>query len=554
MNDPRHITAGLPIPTEGYCDQPYAVKTDDGHLLLCVTTGSGAEGASGQHVISMRTDDFGRSWKDVTDVSPASLPESSYAVLYKTDFGRIYCFYNYNADNLRQVKADDPPFTGGFCRRVDTQGHFVFRYSDDHGRSWSGRWYDIPMRAFAVDRANPYGGEIKFFWNVGKPFARAGEVFIPIYKIGAFGEGFMRYSEGALLCCSNLDTERDPGKLAWQTLPKGDAGIRAPREASIISEEHSFTVLSDGTVFCVFRTVSGHPWCACSYDGCRSFKEPQIMRFADGRPMKHPRAANFIWKDRGGDYYYWFHNHGGKSYEGRNPAWLSRAREIDTPEGRTLAFSEPIPFLYDPDPMIRISYPDFIGTESAIYITETQKTSARIHRFERSWLDAQFQGPAPEDWQVIGDRMPELPAFTVRSRDEDQHGEPSGCRFLLEFYLVLPRESAVLFSTMAGVRGLELRCLAERSRLELVMGDGERSAVFVNEDPCLFDGRAHTVRAVFDGGVHAVWFVNDGHFWDGGELRSVGWGRFDPSFTAPNGRAQAYRHKAVTDVRLAEIK
>ena len=31
----------------------------------------------------------------------------------------------------RAVRADDPPFPGGLCRRVDSQGHFVFRYTDD---------------------------------------------------------------------------------------------------------------------------------------------------------------------------------------------------------------------------------------------------------------------------------------------------------------------------------------------------------------------------------------------------------------------------------------
>jgi len=28
--DPRHIANGWPIPSEGYADQPYIVKTDDG--------------------------------------------------------------------------------------------------------------------------------------------------------------------------------------------------------------------------------------------------------------------------------------------------------------------------------------------------------------------------------------------------------------------------------------------------------------------------------------------------------------------------------------------
>ena len=122
--DNRNIRTGRIIPLEGYCDQPYIVKTDDGAWLMTVTTGAGMEGASGQHVVSKRSFDRGESWQDEIDVSPADLPESSYSVLYKTKYGRIYCFYNYNADNLRAVRADDPPFGGGLCRRVDYAGAF----------------------------------------------------------------------------------------------------------------------------------------------------------------------------------------------------------------------------------------------------------------------------------------------------------------------------------------------------------------------------------------------------------------------------------------------
>ncbi len=207
--DNRNIRTGRIIPLEGYCDQPYIVKTDDGAWLMTVTTGAGMEGASGQHVVSKRSFDRGESWQDEIDVSPADLPESSYSVLYKTKYGRIYCFYNYNADNLRAVRADDPPFGGGLCR-------------DDHGKSWSDKYYEIPQRRFEVDRLNPYGGEILFFWNVGKPLELDGEVYVPIYKIRAFGEGFMRYSEGALLHSDNIGSERDPERLHWETLPDGD--------------------------------------------------------------------------------------------------------------------------------------------------------------------------------------------------------------------------------------------------------------------------------------------------------------------------------------------
>ena len=36
--DPRHIVNGSEIPNEGYADQPYIVKTDDGAWLCVITT------------------------------------------------------------------------------------------------------------------------------------------------------------------------------------------------------------------------------------------------------------------------------------------------------------------------------------------------------------------------------------------------------------------------------------------------------------------------------------------------------------------------------------
>ena len=95
-SDPRHISNGWNIPSEGYADQPYIVKTDDGAWLCVMTTGVGVEGAGGQHVVSMRSTDQGRTWEKIVPIEPADGPEASYAVLLKVPYGRIYVFYNHN--------------------------------------------------------------------------------------------------------------------------------------------------------------------------------------------------------------------------------------------------------------------------------------------------------------------------------------------------------------------------------------------------------------------------------------------------------------------------
>ena len=40
-------------------------------------------------------------------------------MLLKVLGGRVYCFYNYNRDNIREVIADDPPFAGGRQQSCD---------------------------------------------------------------------------------------------------------------------------------------------------------------------------------------------------------------------------------------------------------------------------------------------------------------------------------------------------------------------------------------------------------------------------------------------------
>jgi hypothetical protein len=94
--DPRNIRNGWEIPNEGYADQPYIVKTDDGAWLCVLTTGPGAEGQGGQHVITTRSADHGKTWSEPVAVEPSDGPEASCAVLLKAPYGRVYVFYNHN--------------------------------------------------------------------------------------------------------------------------------------------------------------------------------------------------------------------------------------------------------------------------------------------------------------------------------------------------------------------------------------------------------------------------------------------------------------------------
>ncbi|MCC9074961.1 hypothetical protein FKZ61_002365 [Litorilinea aerophila] len=551
--DHRHIANGYEIPSETYCDQPYIVQTDDGAWLCVMTTGSGHEGHPGQHVVTLRSTDQGRTWSQPVPLEPADGPEASYAVLLKVPGGRIYAFYNHNTDNIRQVKAEEVAADwapDGWCRRVDSLGYFVFKYSDDGGRTWSPQRYPIPVREMAIDRENVYGGAIRFFWNVGRPFIHDGAAYVSLHKVGGFGRGFFTRSEGVLLKSENILTERDPERITWETLPDGDHGLRAPAGGGPIAEEQSYSVLSDGTFFCVYRTIDGHPAYAYSRDQGHTWTEPQYLRYANGRLVKHPRAANFAWRCQNGHFLYWFHNHGGTWYEDRNPVWLCGGVEVDGPDGKEIRWSQPEIALYDDDPFIRMSYPDLVEEDGRYFVTETQKDIARVHELDPTLLAdlwGQFKratvardGLLLEQGSPMPDRVeaPPLPVFVRRSASRADHGtEDLRAGFTVELWIQLDSLAAgqiLLDNRTRNGKGFCLQTTA-RGTVEMVLNDGRTENRWDCDPGLLSPGSRHHLVAIVDGGPKIVSFVVDGVLCDGGKFRQFGWGRFSPHLRELNG-------------------
>jgi len=554
-SDPRNIALGREIPTHTYSDQPYVVQADDGAWVCVVTTGPGLEGARGQHIVSLRSSDQGRTWSEPVDVEPSDGPEASYAVLLKAPGGRLFCFYNHNTDDVRAVKADDPPYSGGLCPRVDSQGYFVFKFSDSCGKSWSAKRYPIPVRAMAIDRENPYKGGIRYFWNVGKPFIHNDAVFVPLTKVGGLGHGFFTRSEGVLLRSSNLLHVEDPDAATWETLPDGDEGLRAPEGGGPIAEEQSFVVLSDGSFYCVYRTIDGHPAYTISRDGGHTWTKARYQRYADGRTMKHPRAANFVWKCSNGRYLYWFHNHGGAWYQDRNPAWLCGGVESDTLSGKTILWSQPEIVLYDDDPFVRISYPDLIETGFRYFLTETQKDIARVHGIDPKLVKGlwgQFEKPAlateglilslPRNGAAVPGEtpMPSLPAFCERdSNRPDYASRDLRAGFTLELVVDFdsPAPGQVLLDNrLKSGKGFALQTTTRR-RLEIMLNDGRTENRWTSDPDRLSPRRRHQVAVLVDGGPKIIFFVVDGRLCDGSDFRQFGWGRFSPILRDVNGSA-----------------
>lgn len=559
--DSRHLHNGLPIPGDSYCDQPYIVRTDDGAWLCAMTTAAGHEGSATQTVITLRSTDHGKTWSRPVALEPADGPEASYAVLLKVPYGRVYCFYNHNTDNVREVKRED----AGVYARVDTLGHYVFRYSDDGGRTWSGKRYEVPVREFAVDRKNVYGGKIRFFWNVGRPALLRNAALLTLHKVGNFGQGFMIDSEGAFMKSRNILNERDPEKIRFETLPEGDVGLRPPAGAGRIAEEQSVVSLSDGSLYCVYRTVAGSPACAHSRDGGRTWTPPRFAAYTpDGKRIKHPRAANFVWKCGNGKYLYWFHNHGGEvarstpgwdPYADRNPAWLSAGEERDSSEGRVIVWSQPEILLYDDDPFIRMSYPDLVEENGRFWVTETQKNLGRVHALDGTLLDGLFgqlenrtsaKSGLLLDMPVSGALpatvpMPRLPLFHQRDNSRPDYGDKDlRAGFSVDLWLRLPSDEPgkVLLDSRTEIgQGLLIQT-AGHGTLRLTLSDGREVASWTSDAGLLHPNKLQHVAAIVDGGPKIITWVIDGVLNDGGEQRQFGWGRFSPTLRDANGAAQ----------------
>ena len=547
--DWRDIVTGSEIPRESYSDQPYVVITKDGNWLCVLTTGSENEGTQGQHIISTISSDKGATWSAPVDIEPASGPEASWVMPLAVPSGRVYVFYTYNYENLRfDTKANDPGYS---ARRVDTQGKYALKYSDDYGRTWSAERLYIPMREMRIDRENPYGGKLRYFWGVGKPIITPHGVIFGFSKVGKWGTpGLIVTSQSCFMQSPNILSENDPKAIQWNLLPDGDEGLRAPKGP--VAEEVNPVELNDGSLYALYRTIDGYSCHAYSHDRGHTWTPAAYATYTpNGRNIKHPRAATFVKKFSNRHYLMWYHNHAGESmltgpwnpYLNRNPAWVAGGIER---EGH-IYWSQPEILLYDADPKTSMSYPDFVEDGGEFYVTETIKTHARVHHIERSLLEGMWN---QADARSVSQRGL-LQTVTV---DQLQNGStiampklPSlqGSGFTIEFWIrlsELTEEQIILDARDGGTRGIAI-ATSDHSTLAIALNDGVHQAAW-DSDPGIQEGTLRTgawqhIAFVVDGGPKIITVIVDGILNDGGPLRDYGWGRFHSELDDVNGLASA---------------
>jgi hypothetical protein len=531
LPDWRRFAEGFAIPDENYSDQPYIVITEDGGWLCVLTTGVGREGQSGQHIVSTRSTDLGRTWSKLVDIEPANGPEASWVMPVITPAGRVYVFYTYNKDNIRDSRS----LLESNRPRVDTFGAYAYKFSDDGGRTWSGQRYYIPMRPLRIESKNPLGPSQPLFWGIGEPIIDRGDVFFGAAKISHFGHGFMAEDRGVIFHSPNLLKENDPARHKWVTLPDGVEGL-APVKGPI-ADEHNIVALSDGSLFVMARTVEGHPVHYYSRDRGKTWTNPAYATYTPGgRKFRHPRACPRLWKAANGRFLFWFHNNGHKWYAqeeaatSRNVAWLAGGREING----QIHWTQPEIVRYVDALTEGCSYPDLVEQNGRYYIAATQKTSARVHEVPAKWLDMLWDQPnrktVARDGLLAEFKQSQLnPGARMPAPALPNLGDGGGFSLDFQIQMTYAEPGQILLDTRTapGSAGV-LLTTGRRQTLELEISDGMRRAKWDTDPFLVGPDRAHHVTFTVDGGPKVILSVIDGVLCDGGESdeRKFGWGRF----------------------------
>ena len=527
--DMRDIATGQAIPDEGYCDQPYVVITNDGNWLCLLTTAGGHEGAANSHVVSTISSDQGRTWSKLVELEPVNGPPSVYSLPVVARSGRVYAFYDYNGDNF-------------VCPgRSDCVGWFVYKYSDDNGRTWSPQRYRLPMRMTAVDRTNTFKGKVQIFWGIGKPITLDDTMIFAFSKCGKY---VIDRSEGWFYRSDNILTENDPAKIEWQLLPDGDVGLKNP-DLGEIQAEQNVVPMNDGSIYCMYRTAGNHPCHAYSRDRGHTWTMPEYATYTPGgRKFKNSRACPKVWKTSGGKYLFWFHHHGAHKnpYRGRNPAWLAGGIEKDG----FIHWSQPEIVLYDSDPKNCLfdaktgmpgdgggmSYPDLIEQDGRYWITETQKTIARVHPIDPTLLEGLWnQGNA----KTVTSKglLLDLGLEQLGRGEVDMPGLPSlaaGGAFSVDCWITLKDPSAaqvILDGRDATGKGFAVTTTSHGT-IRIEASDGKNAGFWECDRDVIKPNTRHHVAIIVDGGPNVISFVVDGILCDGGTASTYGWGRFSP--------------------------
>ena len=505
--DPRFFRNGTLMLESAYADQPYIVKLADSEWMAVVTHSNVREGAVDQKMSILRSSDTGKTWRQVSELEPpGKLRQPSWGTLLNTPSGRVYCFYN--------------------LERLPNEGkgiHYVYRYSDDRGVTWSDR-YTMPVRETWHNK------QFKSFssWGIDQPLVVGGTVYISFSKYGPNASG--RQGEGFIFKSTNILSVSAAKDIQWEMLPEGEHGIVSARVGTL-QEEHNIESLGGDDLYCAFRTLKDYVGESYSPDGGKTWTEPDFARYANGRKIKNTRACSMVWRCENGKYLLWFHNHDGRNSaernKDRNPAWLSGGILQD---GHIL-WSQPEPALFAFAPINNsgLSYPNLVEHGGRYYIAATDKEQARLCTLDKTLLE--------NLWNQ--DALKEIPKAGLLEDSELSAGKIRFAPVLGDqgFSVTcsggLPQSGLLWSAPDAQGNGAALRRTAE-GKVSLEFKDCHMSQPLTwDTDEPVADNS--TVTFILDGAANWVYVVVNGLLCDGGEARQFGFGPIPYQMTVLTG-------------------
>ncbi|MGE4490167.1 MAG: hypothetical protein AB7E95_11555, partial [Kiritimatiellales bacterium] len=219
----------------------------------------------------------------------------------------------------------------------------------------------------------------------------------------------------------------------------------------------------------------------------------------------------------------------------RNPIWFCTAKEIDSPEGKRLEFSQPEILLYNDDITRRFSYPDLMEMEDgSLLFTETEKETARMHRVPAEVIERVFHpSPPPAEDRLAEDEK--LPISYDREGGWEMiSGKDTRNGFAVELVLPAGTEPGILLDNRNGAdRGFAV-LINKKNQMEIVLNDGRSESRWHSTEPLNLSQENHAVL-VIDGGPKTITMIVNGRFDDGGETRQFGFGLFHRFFQSANG-------------------
>ena len=407
------------------------------------------------------------------------------------------------------------------------------------------------MRLTACDRGNDWGGKVQIFWGIDKPIVVGSDALFAFTKLGRY---MLEQGEGWLFRSDNILTRNRPGQD-----PLGAAARRASTacgatEFGSVQEEHNVVPLGDGSLYCVWRTTTGASLLTpTAATAAAPGPTPEPMTYTPGgRVMKNAAGVP--------------QGCGGPPTASSCSGSTTTRPIVSGPQPgvdhRRRGAGRPHPLVAARDPPLRsrperrMSYPDLIEQDGRYWVTETQKTIARVHEVDPALLEGLWSQGRSREISRRG-LVLDLPAEKLGSRPVALPArlDVSAGGLAVEFWTRLegePGDQVILDTRDDAGRGLVVVAGAGTAACPSRLHDGNAKAAWSSDQGRLRVGKQQHVVINVDPGPRIISMVVDGLLCDGGTGRQRGWGRFEGPLgdVSGSGRLRAGAEQAVQLARV----